>query len=590
MEDGIPTRPAGFCNVNQIFEAPTELAGSIEVIRGPANALYGSNGLHGTVNTFLPAAGQDRYIGVRGDAGSNEYKRGRINFDTGEGDNAYAGGLMYDYDGGYRDDSGYNESKAYGKSLHQMDTGDLQLSVSGSWLDQETAGFITGEDAYKEDDRFRNENPEAYRNAYSLRTSATWTPDAGPVWAPEYRVYARNSKMRFLQHFLPTQPTEKNGQTSGGFMFITHRDLGEQSLLTLGVDTEYAHGYLKEANDEFPEGTSNFLQETRPLGQHYDFDVDSYMAAGYASITIPFAERWELQTGLRAEFMRYDYDNNMLAGNTRDDGTECGFGGCLYNRPADRDDDFFNVSPNIGLLYHFSDETVAFTNFVSGFRAPQANELYRLQADQDVSDIDSEELNSIETGARHISERVTLETVVYYMRKKNFIFRDSEGLNVSDGRTKHYGIEGNLSWRIIEPVYLALTGSWAKHKYDFDRSAGLGEEISKGNEVDTAPQVLGSARLGYEYTLGLVEAEWIYQDAYFMDAANTARYDGHHLLNLRATFNPTDQLDFGIRLNNVTDEKYADRGDLLSVTDPNIYRYFPGRDREIFFEIGWRTD
>jgi len=35
MEDGIPTRPAGFCNVNQMFEVPSEMARSVEVIRGP---------------------------------------------------------------------------------------------------------------------------------------------------------------------------------------------------------------------------------------------------------------------------------------------------------------------------------------------------------------------------------------------------------------------------------------------------------------------------------------------------------------------------------------------------------------------------
>ena len=43
LEDGIPIRPAGFCNVNSLFEINTEQAQSVEVIRGPGNALYGSN-------------------------------------------------------------------------------------------------------------------------------------------------------------------------------------------------------------------------------------------------------------------------------------------------------------------------------------------------------------------------------------------------------------------------------------------------------------------------------------------------------------------------------------------------------------------
>ena len=63
LEDGIPIRPAGFCNVNQFFEINTEQSRSIEVIRGPGNALYGSNALHGTVNVLMPSP-DDRGSGL----------------------------------------------------------------------------------------------------------------------------------------------------------------------------------------------------------------------------------------------------------------------------------------------------------------------------------------------------------------------------------------------------------------------------------------------------------------------------------------------------------------------------------------------
>ena len=38
LEDGIPIRPSGFCNVNQMFELHSEQAESIEIIRGPGNS------------------------------------------------------------------------------------------------------------------------------------------------------------------------------------------------------------------------------------------------------------------------------------------------------------------------------------------------------------------------------------------------------------------------------------------------------------------------------------------------------------------------------------------------------------------------
>ena len=57
LEDGIPVRPASFCNVNQFIELYPEEARAIEVIRGPGNALYGSNALHGTLNVLMPVPG-----------------------------------------------------------------------------------------------------------------------------------------------------------------------------------------------------------------------------------------------------------------------------------------------------------------------------------------------------------------------------------------------------------------------------------------------------------------------------------------------------------------------------------------------------
>ena len=50
LEDSVPVRPSGFCNVNGLFETLTESASSLEVIRGPASARYGSNAMHGVIN------------------------------------------------------------------------------------------------------------------------------------------------------------------------------------------------------------------------------------------------------------------------------------------------------------------------------------------------------------------------------------------------------------------------------------------------------------------------------------------------------------------------------------------------------------
>ena len=53
-QDGISLRSPGFCNVNELFEATTELASRIEVVRGPDSSIYGSNAVHGVINILTP--------------------------------------------------------------------------------------------------------------------------------------------------------------------------------------------------------------------------------------------------------------------------------------------------------------------------------------------------------------------------------------------------------------------------------------------------------------------------------------------------------------------------------------------------------
>ena len=53
-QDGLSLRAPGFCNVNQLFDANTEQVSSLEVLRGPASTMYGSNAVHGVINVLTP--------------------------------------------------------------------------------------------------------------------------------------------------------------------------------------------------------------------------------------------------------------------------------------------------------------------------------------------------------------------------------------------------------------------------------------------------------------------------------------------------------------------------------------------------------
>jgi outer membrane receptor protein involved in Fe transport len=570
LEDGIPLRPTGFCNVNQLFEVPSELAGSTEVLRGPANALYGSNGLHGTLNFLMPVPGGRPGWAGSVESGPDAYYRARLAWDgeLGQGQ-INAGGLVDSYDG-WRDSSGYDQQKGFVR----WQRGALRAGFSATNLDQDTATFIRGEKAYKDSTlRESNPNPEAFREADSQRAFLAW--DISP--AQELKTYLRRSDMKFLQHFLPGQPLEKNGQLSGGFLWTArHALLG--GTLTAGLDGEIARGELEETQRQDLGPDSN-----RPTGTHYDYDVWSAMLASYAQLERLLSDRWVLQAGLRVEYLRYDYDNKILDGNTRDDGTACTTG-CLFFRPADRTDDFLEATPNVGLLFRIDDASSAWITLTRGFRAPQATELYRLQNGQSVDELDPETIDSLELGWRRSAGPGSLEVSAFAMQKDNYIFRDSDGLNVSDGKTEHLGVEFQADLAFDSGLYASLAGTWAKHTYDFDRSISGGETIRSGDDVDTAPRTLGSARVGYSRGRALAEVEWVHQGDYYLNAANTAEYDGHDIFNFRSRWRFTDDWSLALRVRNLTDKKYADRADFAF----GSFRYLPARDREVFVELAYR--
>jgi outer membrane receptor protein involved in Fe transport len=276
----------------------------------------------------------------------------------------------------------------------------------------------------------------------------------------------------------------------------------------------------------------------------------------------------------------------MLAGNTRDDGTVCGANGCLFNRPADRSDDFTNVTSKLGLTFDLTANHALYVTGSRGYRAPDTSELYRLQRQQTIAELDAERLDSIEVGGRGVFGPLHYSLAVFKMKKDNVIFRDSNGFNVSDGKTDHEGVEYEFNWLPIQTLSLALAGTYAKHTYAFNRSVDGGETIVSGRDVDTAPRHLNTARLAWQFLPAAnAELEWVAVGRYFVDAANANEYPGHDLLNLRVGWHLGDNWSTTLRLNNVTDRAYADRADFAF----GNYRYFPGRGRALFVEVRYAS-
>lgn len=428
LQNGVPLRSAGFANVNGLFEAHTELSGGIEVVRGPSGALYGANAIHGVINVLSRDTARDLggFLEFSGD--TIERYKGRAFATGGVGDHRVSGGVSILNDNGFRADSGVDQQKY--SLRHDFDGAGVRVSTffDATNLNQETAGFVEGDDAYLDPVlRRSNPNPEAFRDARSVRLSSRIEIDASETVSVSVTPFARWTDMDFLLHFLPSQALEENGHWSIGSQNAVYADISDRLSVIGGVDWEYTEGFLTEFQS-IPTVFS-FTQ-----GLHYDYDVAATSVSGFGQATYALTDRLTATAALRVDWTRYDYTNN----------TDSGVIG-RFLRPESRVDNFVTASPKFSLLYEAGPGSL-YASYARGARPPQTTDLYRLQINQTEDAADPETIDAFEIGWRGaLGERVTLDAAAYFMDKRNFFFRDADGFNVDDGRTRHVGAEAAMS-------------------------------------------------------------------------------------------------------------------------------------------------
>ena len=577
-EDGLPIRPTGMCNVNQLFEVNTEQASGLEIWRGPGTVFYGSNAMHGVINTLSPKVEKNA---ISAQLGSNDYRRLKIRLKNKDPLNSLQLAANGVSDGGFKDNSGFDQQKISIKHgwVNNHISATTHLSLVN--LNQETAGYIRVFNSYKDRSvRNDNPNPEAYRDASALRLSSRISGEVNRDGKDEnwhITPYVRKSSMTFLQHYLPGQARERNGQTSAGLQSAYQFRRGASAKIWIGVDIELANMRVQE----FQESALGSPDNVRFQGQHFDFEVDSSQLGIFNNYELNLSDRLTLETGFRFESLRYDYTNKMISGSTRDDGRPCASqsGSCRYFRPESQVDTTENFNYQLGAFYDIDRNTGIFVRFSNAYRAPQINELYRLQKEQETAVIRSEEIDSIESGVRYQSDKIWTEISVYSMKKDQVIVKDSAGFLVNDGQTYHEGIEWQTRFQISDTWMLSTSASWAKHKYSYARL--YGDVDIKGNDIDTAPRWQGSAHILYEPSSRTsAELEWLYLGKYFLDPQNLHQYAGHKVLNLHLQ-QTVNNWKFSAHVNNITDELIADRADYAF----GSYRYFVGDGRNISVEL-----
>ncbi|OGP07570.1 MAG: hypothetical protein A2X87_01665 [Deltaproteobacteria bacterium GWC2_42_51] len=584
LEDGIPIRSTGFFNHNALYEVNMPAADRIEVIKGTGTALYGSDAIGGTINIMTKAPSLKPEIEINPEVGQYDWYRLLISGSNTWGDDGFRLDFNSTHSGGWRERKLYDRYSSTLRWDHNFSmTSSAKTIIAYSNIDQETSGGAPLTKADYDNRPWYNYNTFDYRKVEAFRLSTTVEKELGEKALISTIPYIRWNRMDLL----PEWGIFKSGAGYAGYESATQfyslglltkyrRDFEPlRSRFIVGVDLDYSPGSYQEkrlivSRDAATLKYTSYTYDTN-TANYYDYDATFAGVSPYTQVEFSPVERLRFTVGARYDDLSYDYTNNLSTST---------------NRPASTEKSFSHLSPKVGATCAVTDDVSVFASYNNGFRIPSTGDLFKAGGTATTAvDLNPIKVDSYEAGLRSkVGAIFTFDTTVYYMEKKDDIVTykpatgDSQRLNA--GKTTHKGIEIGVDVQPVKEIGMNVSYSYAKHYYD-EWKVSATKDYS-GKEMSAAPRQNLNIRLDYTPEFlngGLMELEWVHLGSYWMDDENTEKYDGHDLINARASYNLTPLWELYAKVLNLMDKAYADRA---SKSGSSEALYAPGQPQTFF--------
>ena len=594
----------------------------VEVLRGPASSLYGSDAIGGVVamTTFTPRSLLgDRQGGVRTETGFASEDDGWYAAMLGAAEAGPGEALL-----GYVHREGHEADTAADVTPDPRDYDSDSLMArfvlpgapGGPVTFTAEAGRVrqqTSVDAFLGQGRFVNTTAlEGDDSAERFRVSVDQrlTGDS-EFTAADWRFYWQGTETQQdtfeLRKAVPPRspPVQLDRQfrledSTVGLEFTASRSLSTASLehgLVYGFEASFSN--IDERRDGLQTNLETGAETPTILGETFPLRDFPFTEVGEVGVFVQDEirardSRWTFIPALRADYYRLDSRVDRIY---REDNPNA----------AVVDLDELSLAPKVGVTYTFSERLTGFLQYAHGFRSPPPEDvnigleipLFNMRALPN-PELKPEESDGYEAGVRWRGATVDLTASAYYNDYRNFI-ESKVNLGTEPGSTvilfqsqnvaeaRIYGAElaatarapDDVAW--LEGWSARLSASWSRGE-DLVRDEPL-------NSVDPPSAVLAlaydapSARWGGRFVATAVEAKDDVDDS----REDLYETDGYVTLDVLA------HVDFGrgLRLNagvfNLTDEEYIEWADVRGrpAGDPLIPYYTrPGRNASV--TLHWR--
>ena len=576
ITDGIPASTADGQGQAATFNLDT--VERIEVLRGPASTLYGSNA-GGVVQVFSRDPEGSPTVGAEAIFGSDGLNKNHL---SAEGANEKAGFLLdasrMDTDG-YRDHSAARRDQTFAK-LNLKPDDDSKLALIFSSLEQNGTQDPLGQswDAYKADPRSVATNAETYNTRKSIdhqQVGANYERYIGNATLQATAYAGRRSVVQYLSipKFVGQTTVITPSNANGGGVVSFDRRFHGGSLRWLQpvgeVDVVFGLDYDQSEDDR--QGYQNFNGDQ--LGVKGALRRDEKDTATsldpYAQATWQVGD-WTLQGGVRYSTVEIDVDDHYLV-NGDDSGKR------RYEQ----------ASPAFSVGYAFTPELNGYVSVGRGFETPTQGEL--AYAPNNVSgvnyNLDPSTSTQYEVGLKALAGSATrINAAVFQIETDDeiVVFANSNGRTSyqNAGRTLRRGFELGVESELSEHWRANLAYTYLQAQYDSSFVSGT-RAIDSGNNLPGVPRTTLFAELNWQPIDGISTAvEGLYRSKVYVEDSNSAKpAPAYSVFNWRARFEQkhgawtVHQL---VRLDNLFDKQYV--GSVI-VGDGNsrYYEAAPGR-------------
>ncbi|BAN50610.1 TonB-dependent hemoglobin/transferrin/lactoferrin family receptor [Metapseudomonas resinovorans] len=584
----------------------------VEIIRGPASSLYGSDAIGGAVS-FLTRDAAD-YL----DEGDDTYARLKTGYD-GSDDSWLRSGTVAARQGNV--DGLLHIGRRTGQAL------DTQGSLGGigntrekaNPLDYTTDNLLTklgwnfgeGQRLQLTYESYQDDVDTRVLSNYS-NTATIRTQDAQDSVDRDRYSLAHSIQLNSLladqvhtqlsyQDSQTRQQTFENRVVAGQPRFRTRDSHYEERMWVLNskLDKAFSLGETQHAliygvdlkrlkNSDLREGGETVIATgvTTPTLPTSDFpDPTTTEYALFAQDRIDIG-RWSLLPGVRYD--HYEMKPHVTQRYLNSQATDA--------NPSDFSDSA--ISPKFGVTYQLDDQHSVYGQYAAGFRAPQAIEIfgefinpgmYRTLAN---TNLKAETSDSYELGLRGKYDVGSFGAAFFYNQYDDFIeqisrpssvpgfpFGDFQYVNRDRVIIRGFEAKGELFLDQLgmTPQGWTAIGSVA---YARGKDEGTGQPI---NSVDPLKGVFGvgyaqpSGKFGGDLTWTVVAAKERIDRTQTPGQFQTA---GYGLLDLNGWWQVTEELSVNAGLFNITDKEYWQWGDARGLTEnsPSLRRYTqPGR-------------